>query len=242
MRLVAVAAVQWGARLVRLARSRRAAAFPGQRLPGQRTLPGSSASTADNDACDRHRRRRRQTPTQTTTNDMATDNKLFRFPDIFQLPSSENVRAAGVYTAGGLFALGFWFFLDSAIYSHTVNTSEVHVRFVDWLPALCSVMGIIVINSIDKSRLNNDASFSFSGSGVAWKARLVLFMGFALLAGGFAGSIVVLIIKYLIPDYPLSTLYFGISNVVANGLLMLSCIVLWVSQNVEDEYSYSLAL
>ncbi|KAK9455598.1 hypothetical protein V1511DRAFT_521296 [Dipodascopsis uninucleata] len=168
---------------------------------------------------------------------------LFRLPiPLPSLPSSANVRAAGVYLSGGLFALGFWFFLDSAIYSHSYNASIVHIKFVDWIPAIASILGIIVINSIDKSRLQSDSSFSFGGTNVAWRARLVLFMGFALLAGGFAGSIVVLTLRYIVPQYPWPTVYFGISNVIANGLLMLSCVVLWVSQNVEDEYSYNLAL
>lgn len=48
---------------------------------------------------------------------------------------------------------------------------------------------MLVINSIDKGRLSGD-SFSYSGNGVAWKARLVLFLGFALMAGGLAGSVV----------------------------------------------------
>ena len=48
---------------------------------------------------------------------------------------------------------------------------------------------MLVINSIEKSRLQAD-SFSYSGGGVAWKARFVLFLGFALLAGGLAGSVV----------------------------------------------------
>ena len=76
------------------------------------------------------------------------------------------------------------------------------------------------INSIEKSRLNAD-SFSYSGSDVAWKARLVLFLGFALMAGGLAGSVVVLIIKYIVEHYDFELVYFGIANVVANGLIML---------------------
>ena len=62
-------------------------------------------------------------------------------------------------------------------------------------------------------------------------------------------------------DYPFPTLYFGIANVIANGLIMLryvdcivlvrtqvianfapSSVVLWVSQNMEDDYTYNLAL
>lgn len=50
---------------------------------------------------------------------------------------------------------------------------------------------MLVINSIEKARLSAD-SYSYSGTGVAWKARLVLFLGFALMAGGLAGSVVCL--------------------------------------------------
>jgi hypothetical protein len=71
----------------------------------------------------------------------------------------------------------------------------------------------------------------------------------------------VMVLKYLIQNYPLQTLYFGIANIVANGLVMLryglrlchhvdclltslfhSTIVLWISQNIEDDYTYNLAL
>jgi hypothetical protein len=99
----------------------------------------------------------------------------------------------------------------------------------------------LVINSIEKTRLAAD-SFSYSGNGVAWKARVVLFLGFALMAGGLAGSVVVMVLKYLFMDYALTTMYMGIANVVANGLIMLSSVVLWVSQNLEEDYTYSLSL
>lgn len=79
---------------------------------------------------------------------------------------------------------------------------------------------MLVINSIDKSRLSAD-SFSYSGNGVAWKARLVLFLGFALLAGGLAGSTTVLVLKYVVRGYIWPTMWLGVGNVVANGLIML---------------------
>lgn len=34
----------------------------------------------------------------------------------------------------------------------------------------------------------------------------------------------VMVLKYLVKDYPIQTLYFGIANVVANGLVMLRCV------------------
>jgi len=88
------------------------------------------------------------------------------------------------------FSLGFYFFVDASTYSHSAkNGSDVHINFVDWIPGICSALGMLVINSIEKSRLSGDF-YSGSGSGVAWKARLVLFLGFALMAGGLAGSVV----------------------------------------------------
>lgn len=79
---------------------------------------------------------------------------------------------------------------------------------------------MLVINSIDKARLSAD-SFSYSGNGVAWKARLVLFLGFALMAGGLAGSVTVMVLKYVVPGYPWPTFWFGVANPVGNGLVML---------------------
>ncbi|KAL1981306.1 hypothetical protein VTN96DRAFT_2799 [Rasamsonia emersonii] len=170
-----------------------------------------------------------------------SDNRLWRFSKPEWLNNS-NIRIAGVYSAGALFSLGFFFLVDAAAFSHSSrNGSNVHVKFVDWIPGICSALGMLVINTIEKSRLSAD-SYSYSGSEVAWKARFVLFLGFALLAGGLAGSVTVMVLKYVIKNYPLPTLYFGIANVVANSLVMLSTVVLWVSQNMEDDYTYTLAL
>jgi len=117
----------------------------------------------------------------------------------------------------------------------------MHIKFVDWIPGICSALGMLVINSIEKSRLSAD-SYSYSGTGVTWTARLVLFLGFALMAGGLAGSTAVLVLKYIVPKAPFPALYFGIANVVTNGFIMLSSVVLWVSQNMEDDYTYNLSL
>lgn len=79
---------------------------------------------------------------------------------------------------------------------------------------------MIVINSIDKSRLSADG-FSYSGDGVAWKARVVLFMGFAAMAGGLAGGVTVMVLKYIVPEASWPALWMGVANPVANGLVML---------------------
>ncbi|KAF9965137.1 hypothetical protein BGZ70_005344 [Mortierella alpina] len=158
-------------------------------------------------------------------------------------------RDAGVYLSGALFALGWWFFMDAVIRSKNWNLEDegykkVSVEFVDWVPGICSVLGMIIINCIDKESLRGD-SFSFSSSGgssVTWKARVFLFIGFAFMAGGFAGSVSVMCIKYIIPDYGDPFTFWGICNVIQNTLIMISAALLWVAQNVESEYQYNFAI
>lgn len=113
-------------------------------------------------------------------------NSLFRF----QIPSLDigsRLRSAGIYLSGILFATGFWIFVDAALYSKVANAGTVHITFVDWLPAICSALGMLIVNSIDKSKLTSD---NYGETSMAWKAKLVLFIGFALLAGGLAGGVV----------------------------------------------------
>jgi hypothetical protein len=50
------------------------------------------------------------------------------------------------------------------------------------------LLGYIVINLIDKDRVRGEDGFGDARA--VWRARLVLFLGFALMAGGLAGSVV----------------------------------------------------
>ena len=94
------------------------------------------------------------------------------------------------------FALANWVFLDAAILSKHAHSPwgspdeppPVHVSFVDWVPGICSLLGYLVINMIDKDRIRGDDGFGDSRA--VWRARLFLFIGFALMAGGLAGSVV----------------------------------------------------
>ncbi|THV97899.1 UPF0220-domain-containing protein [Aureobasidium pullulans] len=189
-----------------------------------------------------------------------SSERVFRLP--FKKPqwmNSATTRTAGVYFAGALFAIALFVFIDAAVYSKSsLNGSDVHMTFIDWIPVIFSALGMLIVNSIDKTRLSAD-NFSYSGDGIAWKARVVLFMGFAAMAGGLAGGVTVMVLKYIVPQYSFPTLWFGVANVIANTLVSLrygvrsslsypvtdhapSSVVLWVSQNMEDDYTYNLQL
>lgn len=164
--------------------------------------------------------------------------------------STKYRRIVGVYAAGALFALANWAFWDAAILSaHTrmpwdgegePPNPPVHVTFLDWLPGICSLVGYLIINLIDKDRVRGE---DFSGESTAvWRARLFLFIGFAFMALGLAGSITVLVLKYIISAYSEQFKYYGYANVSQNTLFMLSAIVLWLAQSGPSEYEYNLAL
>ncbi|CEH14188.1 membrane protein [Ceraceosorus bombacis] len=172
-----------------------------------------------------------------------------------------NKRTFGIYASGALFSIGWWVFLDAVILSsismkrpaEDVPWSEpaTYMSFADWIPGLCGTLGMIVVNLIDKQVLGEaGGAFAFGGgSGGGWgdggtqvRARMFLFVGFALMAGGLAGSLTVLTIKYLVAALPPGYEHYGIANVIQNACLMLSTIFLWMSQNADDEYRYELTI
>ena len=148
--------------------------------------------------------------------------------------------------------------------SPPTTEAPVHVTFVDWIPGICSLLGYLVINLIDKDRVRGDEGFGDSGA--VWRARLFLFIGFALMAGGLAGSVVrlfcnfllknsqselakfylffktVLVLKYILHNYPAQFTYYGYANVSQSVALMLSAVVLWIAHNTSSEYEYNLTL
>ncbi|KAJ8456283.1 hypothetical protein ONZ45_g18784 [Pleurotus djamor] len=160
-------------------------------------------------------------------------------------------RTVGVYLAGALFALANWTFIDAAILSAHAKSPwgsspsdtppPVHITFVDWIPGICSILGFLVVVMIDKDRIRGDESFA-GDSRAVWRARVVLFIGFALMAGGLAGSITVLVLKYILEEYPEQFTYYGYANVSQNVGLMLSTVVLWIATSGSDEYEYNLTL
>jgi len=168
---------------------------------------------------------------------------LCSFPD---MPFVKYRRAIGIYLSGALFALAFAVFFDAALLSANAkptpdapyDTVPVHVTFLDWVPGIFATFGLLIVNIINKDMLQD----GYGDSRAVWRARLFLFIGFACMAGGLAGSIAVLVIKYLQVEYEPRFVYYGYAGVVQNVALMLSAIVLWLSQHASNEYDYNLTL
>ncbi|KAJ2814108.1 Vacuolar protein sorting-associated protein 68 [Coemansia furcata] len=158
-----------------------------------------------------------------------------------RLPSAwrDQLRDLGTYISGALFTLGWWVFIDGLVMSR--STTEVNFGFEDWLPGLLCTLGMIITNSIDLSLLRDDG-FGYASGGLAGKAKLTLFIGIALLAGGVAGSVAILAIKYIVPQVDAHVLYIGVTNVVQTLCLLMASVVLWFVHNSEHDNNYNFVL
>lgn len=134
--------------------------------------------------------------------------------------------------------------IDASIFSKTINASVIHISFIDWIPFICSTLGMMVVNSLDKVQLmnaSNNGGFDSSANALQWQARIVLFIGFSLLAIGFSGSILVLVLKFIIHGYTQNpTIRMGLENVGANACVMASCTILWIVSTIEEDNSLAL--
>lgn len=175
-----------------------------------------------------------------------------RLPNV-PLAMRSNVRAMGVYAAGALFAAGWWFFFDACVRSahaqqpprdgEPFTPPPVAIKLDDWAPGLCTMIGLIIVNLVDKQHLFDEGSLHDWGHDpVLWRARTWLFVGFACLAGGMAGSLAVLIIKYMLNEHAVGYVELGVAGVMQNVAMMACAMVLWFSQRTESDYEYNLTL
>jgi hypothetical protein len=106
------------------------------------------------------------------------------------------------YLSGFLFALGWWMFIDGAVFNSVkyIPDSNMNVlSFEDWLPGILSSFALIIVNLIDRESLNADDDSYGDSTNVAMKARGCAFTGMSIAIGSLGGAIAILILKYVMP-------------------------------------------
>lgn len=157
------------------------------------------------------------------------DNKrsCFSFP---------HIRDIAIYVSGVLFAIGWWAFVDAIVYSTINKTTLPDVAVVDWISGIITTIGMLIVSLIDKTIITDEFYVYSVSSKILWKARLMLFMGFTLLAGGMFCSVSVFVLKCVMRDVTMEKFYFGITVVVQNVCIVMSSIVLLIGQNASTKY------
>lgn len=155
-------------------------------------------------------------------------------------------RSGWLYLAGASFALGWWVFFDACITSASRvrngfpgdGPSPVRISLVDWVPGLLGTLGLIWISALDKSLLKGGEGWDASERGLAC-ARINLFLAFTMLACDLAGSVAVLVVKYLVPALGGYEGY-GVANLGRAMGVMLATVLVWSATAVSDDTEYTL--
>ena len=82
------------------------------------------------------------------------------------------------------------------------------------------------------------------GGGFGWKCREYHFLRQPFGTSGTNNLTLqtVLVLKYVLNGYPEQFVYYGYANVSQSVAMMLSAVVLWISQSTSSEYEYNLTL
>ncbi|KAI8970044.1 hypothetical protein BDF20DRAFT_915915 [Mycotypha africana] len=139
------------------------------------------------------------------------------------------MKQASGYIAGMLFALAWWIFIDGLVTNINLPDRQVIPGIEDWVPGLITTIGLILVSVIDKNSLSGTNAGDYFDEDFVWKVRLFLFFGFAMLAGGFSGSVAVLTTKYN-DSANIWEQYLGIALVIQSSLILISTAILWLKQ------------
>ncbi|CAI2170409.1 7345_t:CDS:2 [Funneliformis geosporum] len=137
----------------------------------------------------------------------------------YRFPRTSDIA---IYMSGGLFAIGWWAFIDAIVYSNHNQSSSFKVSVEEVMCGVVTTVGMLFVALIDKSILSDE--FYISTRRTLWQARLLLFLGFTLVAGGLIGSMTMFVIKYMNPhetSREYNDIQFGIAVVFQNVCIMM---------------------
>lgn len=153
-----------------------------------------------------------------------------------------------------MFALGWWIFIDGAVYYSTYkNEANKAIEVEDVLPGIFSTFALIIVNLINKESLNA-SDYEFGSSNVATKARgsynlyryvffkpLFLgcaFFGVTMSITSIIGGVILCIFKLNEKEYSYAPSYLGISIALQNILIFIGSMFLWFGRNSTESSGF----
>jgi hypothetical protein len=133
------------------------------------------------------------------------------------------------YIAGGVFAFGWWLWIDANVYAVHIN-DPVKVSGLYYIPAIAATIGLIMINLVSWNDLNG----SVFGEESTAKARLWLLFSFLIEFGAIAAAIWIAIAHWF-QGSPKSE-YPGVALIISNSLIFISAMIYRFAKP-QDEFS-----
>jgi hypothetical protein len=112
------------------------------------------------------------------------------------------------------------------------------IGFEDFCAGFICTFGLFIVNSLDPALIRGEA-FSYSGSQLAWKARLALFFGITCEVGSLFGAITLAVIKYFLKN---KASYQGVALILQNLAILISSCCIWSAQSLENDGLYNIML
>ncbi|KAI7866145.1 hypothetical protein BDF14DRAFT_1816618 [Spinellus fusiger] len=142
--------------------------------------------------------------------------------------SFDKLKGVAVYTASMFFSLGWWVFIDALISNIKSGEPKAYAGVEDWISGVLVTMGMPIV-LVALSRLKED-------DGSLFRHYLLFFIGAAIAMGGVAGSVTILVFKYITQNDRAVDPYLGVSQVIQSVFIFVSLIIL--SNNTKKERTY----
>lgn len=95
--------------------------------------------------------------------------------------------------SGGLllqFAIAWWVMIDATAYANYTKDSKI--TGVQYIPGIVSSLGLVLMNLVTQSQLNQTESALFSGGGAS-RARVWFLVSMIICFGGLIGSVWIMV-------------------------------------------------
>eukprot|EP00695_Tsukubamonas_globosa_P002671 TRINITY_DN385_c0_g1_i2.p1 TRINITY_DN385_c0_g1~~TRINITY_DN385_c0_g1_i2.p1 ORF type:complete len:142 (-),score=1.59 TRINITY_DN385_c0_g1_i2:103-528(-) len=134
------------------------------------------------------------------------------------------------HVAGALFALGWWIFIDGAVWNQFIGQNQkMEGQF--YVPGILGTISFIMTNMLNPSDLRGD---SFADESTVTKAKVWFFTSLLIGMGSLMGGVWILV-AFFAPD---KTEYAwpGVSILLQSIFLFVSSLVFWVGRGKKDPY------
>ena len=137
------------------------------------------------------------------------------------------------YFSGALFAFAWWLWIDANVYTNYIE-DDVGIYFPHYLPAIVGTIGMIMVNAVSWSDLNNNSLFS--NDGVSTKARVWLFVAFIIQFGALIAAIWIGIVHWFQNEVVPKTQYGGVAIIIQNLLIFAAALIYRFAKPQEEEF------
>eukprot|EP01059_Diplonema_ambulator_P018217 TRINITY_DN30428_c0_g1_i1.p1 TRINITY_DN30428_c0_g1~~TRINITY_DN30428_c0_g1_i1.p1 ORF type:complete len:152 (+),score=35.63 TRINITY_DN30428_c0_g1_i1:52-507(+) len=131
-------------------------------------------------------------------------------------------------TAGGLFAVGWWWFVDGVLIAKHEGT---HFGFEMTIPGILVTLGLICVNMLRPEDIRDDGMGDMSDVN---KAKTFFFIAWMLIFGGLIAAIWICIADFGNASTTRTTTYPGVAIIMQTIVITLAAVIFWMGRGTRN--------